>query len=823
MGIAALPSTASAQSAQSARSRDTATAPLAAASSSRDSLDKAREEVAKIQVTAASSRDDAELARLRSIAITARSQGQDTVDLLQPQLDSVQARLTQLGTPTTGTIEPADVVTQRKELQASLGTLDADIRLARLLSVEADQTASQIRNQRRQSFQERLFVRTPSVLGSHFWRELVEDLPRDAKRLARLGAEMGAAAKAAPLWLLFAVPAGLVLVWLLRVWAERFLIRLAARHIAASRLRRSLHALTVLVLWTATAGLAAKIITTLFEAGSEPSEAVSAALSLLIKAVIFAAFVSGLGQALLAPGKPSRRLLPVPDRVADGLRNFPPLLAVLMLVTWLAEGLAGIVNANLATTVALNGLMALAMGAVMARALVLCGRLLSHSGAPGTLATPGDMASDVSAEPRPTPRPLWVNIFAVAGGLVLAVSLVCLLAGFVAIGSFIVRQLGWTVIVLASTFLLCVLVDDVFMGLLAGHRNQDEPSELDGPGGELHTPASKLRTQAAVLLSGVTRVLLAVLALRLLLAPFGAGPAEFFQRADQLQSGVTLGSLHIMPSAVFQALLVMVLAVLAVKVLQGWLQNHYLPTTKLDRGMQLSATTLFGYVGYIAAFSVAMSAVGIGLDRIAWVASALSVGIGFGLQAVVQNFVSGLIMLAERPVKVGDWVSLGGVEGDIRRINVRATEIQLGDRSTVIVPNSEFITKTVRNVTHANPLGLVVIRLPMPLNTPAEAVRDLLTAAFTDNTDILKTPAPSVQLDGIEGTTLVFKGTGYVSSPRSAYGVRSNLLFDALKRINAAGIPMSPPAALGVPATPPAAGLPAVPPSSASHPPSAAN
>src|SRR3546814_5716488 len=135
--------------------------------------------------------------------------------------------------------------------------------------------------------------------------------------------------------------------------------------------------------------------------------------------------------------------------------------------------------------------------------------------------------------------------------------------------------------------------------------------------------------------------------------------------------------------------------------------------------MRLSAATLFGYAGYVLVFSLTLSAVGIGLERVAWIASELSVGIGFGLQAVVQNFVSGLILLAERPVKVGDWVSLGGVEGDILRINVRATEIQMSDRSTVIVPNSELVTKTVRNVTHSNPLGVVQVKLTMPLDATA--------------------------------------------------------------------------------------------------------
>src|SRR2546427_12859221 len=81
------------------------------------------------------------------------------------------------------------------------------------------------------------------------------------------------------------------------------------------------------------------------------------------------------------------------------------------------------------------------------------------------------------------------------------------------------------------------------------------------------------------------------------------------------------------------------------------------------------------------------------------------------------------ILLAERPVKVGDWVVLGDTEGDVRRVNVRATEIQLGDRSTVIVPNSEFITKTVRNMTLAGAPGRVLLRLPAPLDTDAERMR----------------------------------------------------------------------------------------------------
>ena len=147
----------------------------------------------------------------------------------------------------------------------------------------------------------------------------------------------------------------------------------------------------------------------------------------------------------------------------------------------------------------------------------------------------------------------------------------------------------------------------------------------------------------------------------------------------------------------------------------------------------------------------ALAAMGLGFRQIALIASALSVGIGFGLQQVVQNFVSGLILLIERPVKVGDWVNVGGVEGDIRRIRVRATEIQTFDRTTVIVPNSDLITKQVQNKTLGDPRGR--IQLEVSIANPGDATRatDLILSVADGLSEILKEPKPAVYIDSLAG------------------------------------------------------------------------
>ncbi len=744
-------------------------------------LDAARKQMDALRKGLADETDDTELLRRRAAALDIQTKADAVAERLGPALASVQARLTELGPVPQGNKEPHDVATQRAELEKSRTTLDAQVKLARLLSVEGVQTAEQVSNLRRAQFQARLGERRASILGTPFWSEFRSDAPRDLSRLDELIDELKAALAGPPVWAWMALAVALAIVIGLWMLISRALIRLTAARVPAGRLRRSFHALTIVLLATVTPGLIAELAFIALDWSGDLAEDTRAMLAGLPGIVCFGGFVAGLGIALLEPSRPSWRLLNIHDEIARRMRWFPLTLGPLVAAVWVFERLPSVLNASLSTTIAFNCIDALALGGIVALGLARLERARR------------DALRDPETGRVPA-RGLLHVILTSALWLALASAFVALLVGYVAFGSFIAKQVVWTIIVVAASYLLAVLVDDFCMTVLGSKRDTHDKDKEKDKDKDKREP--RLRDQAAVLLSGVARLFLVVVAITLVLSQFGEGPTELIQRVDQWRNGLSIGEVQLRPAALLQGLLVLGVGLLAVRVLKRWLTTHYLPTTTLDTGMQTSTTTLFGYMGIVVAVALSLSALGIGLERVAWVASALSVGIGFGLQAVVQNFVSGLILLAERPVKVGDWVSLGGVEGDIRRINVRATEIQMSDRSTVIVPNSEFITKTVRNVTHANPLGLVQIKLPMPLGADAGKVKETILAAFADHPDVLDAPAPNVYLDGIDASNLQFNATAYVPSPRQAYSTRSTLLFDILQRLAQNGITLGKPPTL---------------------------
>jgi len=726
------------------------------------------------------------------------------------ELADLDLRLAGLGpAPEKGAAPDApDVAEQRSNLGKQRATVDAELKLARLITVDAEQRGTELIRQRRELFQTALTTRIDSPLSGSFWRNLRNALPGDTARLQALGRDLDQAATAAmQSGHRGAAITNLVAALLLAVagtWlAERLLVRLVPAKLPAGRLRRSLLASASVLIYVLLIGLAAQLAWSGLEVGGMLNDGLQALAQATVRLAIFSAFVIGLGHALLSRKRSSWRLPDISDDLATRLSPYPWWIAILASLSGLITEVNSIIGASLAAEVSVHAVTALAMASIVALAL-------RHLRTPAptlatTAATPAkDGATDSAADesqtdagspsdaPAPSERPVWLGLLVACAGIAIVATVLMVAFGFVALAGTLTRQMLWTGVVFATTYLLFQLVDDLCEALI---------SSRGGFGERLHKGLgidAKLLDQASVLGSGLLRVALFFYMVIALLAPFGTGPDEVFRRGTSMDQSLKIGDITLAPQALLTALAVLVAGLLLIRVLKRWLVEQYLPNTSMEPGMRSSIVTLLGYVGGVMVVAAALAGLGISVERIAWVASALSVGIGFGLQAIVQNFISGLILLAERPVKVGDWVVLGTTEGDVRRVNVRATEIQLGDRSTVIVPNSEFITKTVRNMTLAGAPGRVLLRLPAPLDVDAKRRRDLILAAFTEHESILDTPAPIVQLEDIVSGTLTFLAIGYVSNPRTAGGVKSDLLFALLASLRSAGLALSPPASTSV-------------------------
>lgn len=372
--------------------------------------------------------------------------------------------------------------------------------------------------------------------------------------------------------------------------------------------------------------------------------------------------------------------------------------------------------------------------------------------------------------------------------------MIALLIGYITVARFITYELVWFEIVLCATYILIQLTRDASESLFSSSLSTGQQIK------HLFALEDRHLDQARTVLSGFgTSLLMLIAAIALLTGGFGTTPGDLLDSAVAMIGSQRLQSLNIMPDRIFNAVIGFAIGFYLLRSLRRWLDGEFMPALGMDTGMRVSLITLFTNVGYVLLVLMTLGLLGVRWSNLAWIVSALSVGIGFGLQEIVKNFVSGLILLTERPVKVGDMVSIAGVEGDIRRINVRATEIQLSDRSTVIVPNSQLISQNVRNVTMGNSTqGVATLVLTFPLNTDPEQVRDLLLDAYREHPAILDKPAPSVTFSQLAPDGITLSVTGYVSSPRIASSTKSDLLFEILKQLRAAAITLSSPQMLVV-------------------------
>ncbi|MDA8362450.1 MAG: mechanosensitive ion channel [Gammaproteobacteria bacterium] len=221
-------------------------------------------------------------------------------------------------------------------------------------------------------------------------------------------------------------------------------------------------------------------------------------------------------------------------------------------------------------------------------------------------------------------------------------------------------------------------------------------------------------------------ILLWIAFLFVLLRAWGLSNAALIEVRSYVAGGFMVGSLQVFPVRILLALATFVVLFVTSGWVRARLRKRWLGKLQLEPGAREAMVTISGYVGTSIAIMVALSVAGFGLSNLAIIAGALSVGIGFGLQNIVNNFVSGLILLFERPIKTGDWIVVGSTEGFVRHIRIRSTQIQTFDRADVIVPNSELISGQVTNWMLRDPGGRVRIQVGVAYGSDTAQVRDLL-------------------------------------------------------------------------------------------------
>ena len=745
-------------------------------------LPKMQKVLDKIKQQVSGETNDSKLTALNDLALELSGDADTLMQGIIPQRAQLQAQLAVLGPApqaNSGVKETAEVTSKRNKLESQKGKMDDQIKQAEAIKSGAINLSAQIVNLRRDALKTQLALNAGSILGPRFWAPLFNTQSDDSAKISGFVDELATTAALSwdsgwrfgtLAWLLAAV----LVATLGRRYLEEFLAWVGIHHLPEGRLRRSFLAAATAATTLAAVVLAFNFLDQAFTRHDQVIDDVRDFADKLVGLSVFCGLIAGLGRAFLSTRRPSWRLPNISNEVAMALKPYPPLTAALVFIFQTVEIFNSSASTSVGTTIFANGMTALLIGATALSISMRTNRVRRRMILEGN---------------QPEAKSTLVGLIQMALTLIGVAIMIALLIGYITLARFLSYELIWMGIVFGSFYICTQLVADGCESLFSTNNASGKRIQTS-----LNIDERHLGQVAAVLAAiGKTFLVLAA-AMALLNGTFGSStPIELVQKAIEFWGGKGLESLNIVPSHMVNALICMVVGIWVLRSVKRWLEHDFLPKTTMDKGMRLSLITLFSNIGFVLVILMTLSIMGLQWNKLAWIVSALSVGIGFGLQEIVKNFISGLILLTERPVKVGDLVSISGIEGDIRRINVRATEIQLSDKSTVIVPNSQLISQNVRNATMGNAQGVATITLTFPLDIDPQQVRQLLLEVYNENERILENPEPSVTFKDLTSTGIVLSVTGNVASPRQVGGAKSDLLFDILTRLRKEGVMLSTP------------------------------
>jgi small-conductance mechanosensitive channel len=720
---------------------------------------------------------DRDLQALRQEVEPFASQIREMIAALAPKVDSARARLEQLGPKKDDQPESEDAARERTERQAAFAEYDETQRLAKTLLVQAEQLSVQVGDRRRSLFTRALFQQSAGLAGPSLWSDVIDALPRELYAAQTvLGDTVAWLQRHSSPGALLAVGLALGIAIALYIGRSSLGPRLIRRDPAVEdpgRNRRLMAALGVLLIGAGPAVAGSWIIWAALDAVDLLPPRIEPVAQMILRALAWLAFVRALADAVLAPGRGAWRLVSVNDSTAHRLVAFAIAFVGLVLIGKVVDSVNEAIAASLPITVATRGIFAIGAALVLAAVLRSCAGSAS--------------AAESSPSTRSIGQAELGGPLRIVGWTLVTFVLGSALFGYVAFASFLIEQAIWLSILLTVLFFLIALVDEFIGGSLRGQTRLVRTIQANTG------LRQRSLEQIGILVSGILHVVLIVLALMAILAPWGIESTDLLSSVRAAFFGFQVGDVTISISSIVVALLLFGIGFGVTRVVQRWLDSTFLPATDLDAGLRNSIRTVFGYVGVIIAGTVSFSYLGLSLDRIAIVAGALSVGIGFGLQSIVNNFVSGLILLWERPIRVGDLVVVGDGEGHVRRINVRATEIETFDRSVVMVPNSNLISGIVRNRVRNDRIGRVNVMMPVPrLSDPDETARIMRDCALAHR-EVMSEPSARVLFKRITDTALEFDLVCFVDDVEVSARVSSDLMFACHRALREAGIMPSPP------------------------------
>ena len=366
----------------------------------------------------------------------------------------------------------------------------------------------------------------------------------------------------------------------------------------------------------------------------------------------------------------------------------------------------------------------------------------------------------------------WLSFFISVIKLLTLSAALASLFGYVVLGMYVLHNIVIT-LTAAALFLslrgLWISSEKSFID----QANKDHANE--------NTINDKVQTkrQSSLFLLTIVELCLAA-SMFVIAARFWGLSLNNFKGHSSIMSGeLQLGSLSVSVSQLLASIAVFVLVLYFFKLIHWFLRERVFKVMNLSLSSSEAVLAIFGYMGFTFAIVASLNALGVQWQNLAIIAGALSVGIGFGLQTIISNFVSGLILLFERPVRVGDWVILGnGLEGHIKKINMRSTEIMTLERSSVLIPNSNLLSDTITNWTLHDKMGRQDIAIGVAYGSDTQTVKKVLLEVASAHKLLRRYPQPQVLFQDFGDSSLDFTLRVFLKNIDDRHRVSSDLRYD---------------------------------------------